>query len=75
MATKTLADRAEVLAPLGIRPLLNQAQLEAYYDVSNWTVNEWIKRGCPTEPVGIRGRRFDLVRVAAWMAEDSAKAA
>ncbi|NUR65983.1 MAG: hypothetical protein HOQ47_09490, partial [Streptomyces sp.] len=31
---------------------------------------EWVKNGCPTEPTKFRGRRFDLVKVAAWMAED-----
>jgi phage terminase Nu1 subunit (DNA packaging protein) len=75
MATKTLADRAATLAPLGITPLLNQEQLEAYYGVSNWTVNQWIQRGCPVEDTPFRGRRFDLDRVKAWVSADANSAA
>ncbi|NUP19227.1 MAG: hypothetical protein HOZ81_24670 [Streptomyces sp.] len=70
MATQTLAERIETLRPTGLSPLLTTAQLMARYGVSNWTVNEWVKNGCPTEPTKFRGRRFDLVKVAAWMAED-----
>jgi phage terminase Nu1 subunit (DNA packaging protein) len=67
MASKTLADRIETLRPTGLSPLLNTAQLQAYYGVSNWTVNEWVKAGCPLESTPFRGRRFDLERVKAWM--------
>jgi phage terminase Nu1 subunit (DNA packaging protein) len=71
MATQTLADRTEVLRPTGITPLLTTAQLMALYGVSNWTVNEWVKAGCPLEPTAFRGRRFDRDRVRAWMSEQS----
>ncbi|MFF7949070.1 hypothetical protein [Streptomyces griseorubiginosus] len=72
MATQTLAERIETLRPTGLSPLLNTAQLMARYGVSNWTVNEWVKNGCPVEPTAFRGRRFDLAKVEAWMAEKSA---
>jgi phage terminase Nu1 subunit (DNA packaging protein) len=68
MASKTLAERAETLRPTGLSPLLTTAQLMARYGVSNWTVNEWVKAGCPVEPTAFRGRRFDLDRVREWMA-------
>lgn len=68
MATQTLAERIETLRPTGLSPLLNTAQLMARYGVSNWTVNEWVKKGCPVEPTAFRGRRFDLAKVEAWMA-------
>lgn len=67
MATTSLTERVEVLAPTGLRPLLTTAQLQARYGVSNWTVNEWVKRGCPVEPTPFRGRRFDLDRVKQWI--------
>lgn len=72
MATKTLTERAEVLAPVGLTPLLKQSELEARYGVSDWTVNQWVQQGCPVEPTRFRGRRFDLTKVEAWMAEDDA---
>ncbi|MEU9760236.1 hypothetical protein AB0D98_10810 [Streptomyces sp. NPDC047987] len=64
----SLADRTEALRVVGLTPLLTTAQLQARYGVSNWTVNEWVKAGCPVEPTVFRGRRFDLDKVAAWMA-------
>jgi phage terminase Nu1 subunit (DNA packaging protein) len=75
MATQTIAERTELLASAGIAPLLNTEQLMAHYGVSNWTVNEWRKKGCPVErlPGGIR--RFDLAQVRAWLAEQSENAA
>ncbi|MFF5773894.1 hypothetical protein ACFY8V_32645 [Streptomyces californicus] len=71
----TLADRTETLRPVGVAPLLTTAQLQAHYGVSNWTVNEWVKDGCPVEPTRFRGRRFDLDRVRAWMAADEQRPA
>lgn len=59
--------------PAGLVPLLNQRQLEEFYGVSNWLVNEWIKAGMPTVPMYSEGRkrqrRFDLVQVQRWHAE------
>lgn len=77
MATKTksLTERAAALAEIGLAPLLTQAQLEAYYGVSDWTVNQWVRRGCPVEETPFRGRRFDLGRVKAWVTEDLAQTA
>ncbi|MFE1515870.1 hypothetical protein ACFW9I_03380 [[Kitasatospora] papulosa] len=66
----TLAERTETLRTVGLAPLLTTAHLQAYYGVSNWTVNEWVKDGCPVEETRFRGRRFDLSRVRAWMAAD-----
>lgn len=71
----TLADRAEILRPTGVTPLLTTAHLMARYGVSNWTVNEWVKNGCPLEPTAFRGRRFDLEKVEAWMAEQDPESA
>ncbi|MET9098338.1 hypothetical protein [Streptomyces antibioticus] len=71
MATQTLAERIETLRPTGLSPLLTTAQLMARYGVSNWTVNEWVKRGCPVEPTAFRGRRFDADAVRTWMAKES----
>jgi phage terminase Nu1 subunit (DNA packaging protein) len=69
----TKADRRAPL-PAGLVPLLSQQQLETYYDVSDWTVLQWIKAGMPVEPMknatGEKAqRRFDLARVQAWHAE------
>lgn len=66
----TLADRTETLRSVGVLPLFTTAELMAHYGVSNWTVNEWVKDGCPVEPTRFRGRRFDLDKVRAWMAAD-----
>lgn len=71
MATQTLAERTETLRPTGLAPLLTTAQLMARYGVSNWTVNEWVKKGCPVEPTSFRGRRFDLAEVRKWMAKET----
>lgn len=71
--TPKAEDSAPVALPSGLVPLLKQRELEAYYGVSNWTVNEWIKAGMPIEPVSTEGRkrqrRFDLAAVKAWHAE------
>lgn len=77
MATTTtrLPERREALAETGLSPLLTTQQLAAFYGVDRWTVNEWRKAGCPTEPVKVRGNRFDLDKVQAWMADDTAQAA
>jgi phage terminase Nu1 subunit (DNA packaging protein) len=68
MATQTLAERVETLRPTGLAPLLTTAQLMARYGVSNWTVNQWVIKGCPLAPTAFRGRRFDLAQVEKWMA-------
>ncbi|MGD1219963.1 helix-turn-helix transcriptional regulator [Streptomyces krungchingensis] len=70
-AQTTLTERAEILAPAGLSPLLNTSELRAHYGVSAWTVNEWRKKGCPFErlPGGIR--RFNLADVQAWLNSQS----
>lgn len=72
----TLTERVTVLAPVGIAPLLTTAQLQARYGVSDWTVRQWVMQGLPTVRLrGIRGVRYDLAAVEAWMAEPFANAA
>ncbi|MFJ2733720.1 hypothetical protein [Streptomyces sp. NPDC087317] len=75
MATQTLAERTKTLATVGLSPLLTTAQLMALYGVSNWTVNQWVQKGCPVEPTAFRGRRFSPDRVRTWMAEQSSTSA
>lgn len=57
-----------VALPAGLLPLIDQKQLETYYDVSDWQVLRWLEQGMPQEPYAGRGRRFDLNRVRAWHA-------
>ncbi|MCC9307746.1 terminase small subunit [Kitasatospora acidiphila] len=52
-------------------PLLKQAELETYYGVSDWTVNKWVRDGCPVTRLRGGGRRFDLDEVKAWHAEEA----
>lgn len=66
------ADQAASL-PDGLAPLLTQRQLQTYYNVSDWTVLQWIDAGMPVEPMKPatgrkKQRRFDLAAVKAWMA-------
>lgn len=69
MAAKTLADRVAQLAPLGHTPLLKQAELLAYYGISRWTADEWVKAGCPVERLPSGARRYRLADVEAWVLE------
>lgn len=62
-----------VALPAGLLPLIDQKQLETYYDVSDWQVLQWLKQGMPEEPYAGRGRRFDLDKVRTWMAEQSSR--
>lgn len=75
MATQTLAERVETLRPTGLSPLLNTAELMARYRVSNWTVNAWVKSGCPVQRLPGGNRRFDLTDVEQWMDSRSEEAA
>lgn len=52
-------------------PLLKQKELQDYYGVSDWTVNKWVREGCPVERLRGGSRRFDLDAVRAWHAEDA----
>lgn len=71
MASTDLETRAAEL-PAGIRPLLKKRELQAYFGVSHWTVDQWLKAGCPKRRVrGSRILRFDLDAVERWMDEDS----
>ncbi|MER6832646.1 helix-turn-helix domain-containing protein [Streptomyces albogriseolus] len=75
MTAQTLAERAEILAPTGLQPMLTTDQLRAYFGVSLWTVNEWRKNGCPMERIPGGRRRFNLADVKAWLAEQADDAA
>lgn len=70
--TPQAADSAPTALPPGVEPLLTTAGLMEYYGVSNWTVNDWVQRGCPVEPTAFRGRRFDRAKVRDWMAGEAA---
>lgn len=72
---QTLAERAETLRPTGLSPLLTTDELMAHYGVSNWTVNEWRKAGCPVERLPGGRRRFNLAHVKTWLDEQSDDAA
>lgn len=58
-----------VVLPAGLVPLLSRPQLETYYQVSDWTVTQWLEAGLPQRPFKGREKRFDLAEVDAWMAE------
>lgn len=75
MTAQTLAERAEILAPTGLQPMLTTDQLRAYFGVSLWTVNEWRKNGCPMERIPGGRRRFNLADVKAWLASQADDAA
>lgn len=76
----TKAER-RVPLPAGLLPLLNQAELETYYGVSDWMVLRWIESGMPVEPMKPartsspgdkperERRRFDITKVKEWQAE------
>lgn len=71
----TLASRTETLRPSGLTPLLTTTELQAYYGVSNWTVNEWVKDDCPVELTPGGARRFDIAAVRQWLASHHTAAA
>lgn len=71
MTAQTLAERAEILRPVGLAPLLSTEQLMAHFGVSKWTVNEWRKNGCPVDRLPGGRRRFSLAAVNEWLAAQS----
>jgi len=75
MASQTLAERAEILAPTGLTPLLNTDELRAYFGIGLWQVNQWRQKGCPMERMPGGRRRFNLAAVKAWLAEQDEAAA
>jgi phage terminase Nu1 subunit (DNA packaging protein) len=68
VTTTSVAERAEILRPVGLSPLLTTEQLTALYGVGRTTVNEWRKKGLPIERLPNGDRRFDLSAVQRWMA-------
>ncbi|MEU6496403.1 MULTISPECIES: terminase small subunit [unclassified Streptomyces] len=75
MTAQTVAERAEILAPTGLAPLLTSDQLRAYFGISLWTVNEWRKAGCPMQRIPGGRRRFNLAAVQTWLAAQDAEIA
>lgn len=59
-------------APLPL-PLLKQVDLQKHFRVSDWTVNKWVRDGCPVERLPNGHRRFDLAQVYRWKDEELAK--
>lgn len=62
---RTKADR-RVSLPAGLVPLLTQREIETYYGVSTWQIDQWRKAGMPDEPFAGQGRRYDLAKCQAW---------
>lgn len=54
-------------------PLLKQQELREYYGVSDWTINKWVREGCPVERLRGGTRRFDLEAVKTWHAAGAAE--
>ncbi|MFI9168796.1 hypothetical protein [Streptomyces lincolnensis] len=44
--------------PAGLAPLLTQREIETYYGVSTWQIDQWRKAGMPDEPFAGQGRRI-----------------
>jgi hypothetical protein len=73
MQQRTKRER-RVPLPAGLVPLLTQREIETYYGVSTWQVDQWRKAGMPDEPFNGQGRRYDLEKVKAWHAENATDA-
>lgn len=56
-------------------PLMKQKGIEDHFAVSDWTVNQWVRKGCPVERLPNGHRRFDLDSVKAWMRKQAEGAA
>lgn len=69
MRTKQIS-RAELPAPL-----LKRSELQEHYNISRWTVGQWLKNGCPARLLPSGHRRFDLAEVEAWLDEQEPNAA
>jgi phage terminase Nu1 subunit (DNA packaging protein) len=72
---QTIAERAEILAPTGLEPMLTTDQLRAYFGIGLWQVNQWRQKGCPMERLPGGRRRFNLTEVKKWLAEQAEPAA
>lgn len=57
--------------PAGLVPLLTQREIETFYGVSTWQIDQWRKAGMPDEPFAGQGRRYDLAKCQAWHAENA----
>lgn len=60
--------------PVGLVPLLTQREIETYYGVSTWQIDQWRKAGMPDEPFAGQGRRYDLAKCQAWHAQNATDA-
>lgn len=69
-----MTTKAERITPLpaGLSPLFTKDELATYFRVSEWTVRQWVKAGCPTVPMDLEGARerlrFELAEVRQWHA-------
>jgi hypothetical protein len=70
MQRRTKAERRAPL-PAGLIPLLTQREIETYYGVSTWQIEQWRKAGMPDEPYAGQGRRYDLAKCQAWHAQNA----
>jgi len=75
VTTTSVAERADILRPVGLSPLFTTEQLTAYFGIGRTTVNEWRKKGLPFRRLPNGDRRFDLAAVLAWMDEHAEAAA
>ena len=48
---------------------LNRQDLASALRVSDSTIARWLRAGLPHTPVGVRGKRFNLAEVRAWLRE------
>lgn len=58
--------------PGGLIPRLKTTELALLHHVSAWTVNKWVKQGCPFRRLPNGERRFDPPAVDEWLEAQSA---
>lgn len=52
-------------------PLVTPADLRRHFAVSRWTVDAWVKAGCPVTTLPSGHKRYDLTAVKQWMDEQA----
>lgn len=68
----TAAAETPTALPDGPTPLLKPSRVTRHYDVSLWTLNKWVEKGCPVAKRLPNGdRRFSLPAVDAWLDEQA----
>lgn len=53
-------------------PLLTPTELRQHFAVSRWTVDQWIKDGCPVRRLPSGHKRYDLAAVNEWLDKQQA---